>query len=123
MTDYFKDICDWQDENERFQPKTYVEYDDVLEYKGTRYRYHYTERDWNVLNHTKEQNLAMGRICVIQVNKEDMPVKAENVFPCTVVHGPSLEKTLEHLKIMLDIYLEMKDLTRPEFDAWRQKSS
>lgn len=120
MTDYFKDICDWRDEDERWKPTTYQELDDVFEYGGQTFRFHYTERDWNVLGQTPEENKAMGRCCVIQVNKDDMPMKAENVHPATVVHGKSLKEAVQHLKTILNLYLEIKDMTRPEFDEWRK---
>lgn len=122
MNDYFKDICDWQDEDERWKPTVYQEFDNVFEYNGQSFRFHYKERDWDVLGLTPEENKAMGRMCVIEVNKEDMPMKAENVFPATVCHGKSLADAVAGLKTILNFYFEIKDMTRTEFDAWRQKS-
>ncbi len=121
MTDYFKDICDWQDADERYTPAIYQDIHNVFEYKGHKFRLHITERDWNVLGNTPEQNKALGRMFVIEVNKEDMPMKAENVFPASVCHGDSLKDAVASLKTILNFYLEIKDMTRPELEAWRQK--
>ena len=118
MTNYFENICDWRDEEERWQPTIYLEFDDVFEYRGQSFRFHYKERDWDVLGRTPEENKAMGRCCVIEVNEEDMRIKAENVSVGSVVHGESLEEAKERLKTILDIYFQLKDMTRAEYDIW-----
>jgi len=120
MNDYFKDISDWQDYEDPWRPTTHLEIDDVVELHGIKYRYHYTERDWWVLGKTKEENLAMGRCHVIQLEDGGLPLASGGKF-IAIISGPSFEETMERMTVWHWHYLEIKDMTMQELKEYREQ--
>lgn len=116
MNDYFKDICDWRDESDK-PPRVYLEFNDVLDYKGHRYRYYYIEREWKILRGDASPS---KRCCEILIDQNDLPMRAKNWTACGAVWGGNYEEALQRMKTNIDFYLQIKDFSSyEEYKKWR----
>ena len=52
--DFFREICDWRDEDERFEPRVYRKFEGVVYTSLGPVAYSGVERDYNVAGNTPD---------------------------------------------------------------------
>lgn len=95
MKDWFESICSWRDEDDDWKPTIYAVYDDYVELDGEQYLCRFTERDWHVLGNTPGENLAMGRVCIIDPHIHNPDSFGNTVFTTC---GKTFDVALKRLK-------------------------
>ncbi len=91
--DFFREICDWRDEDERFEPRVYRKFEGVVYTSLGPVAYSGVERDRHILGSTPEQNSA-GRIVEVKTAKPDIIVLARTE-----------KRAVETLSQIIDAYI------------------
>ena len=74
--DFFREICDWRDEDQRFEPRVHRKVEGVIETALGPVAYSGVERDRHILGNTPGQNRALGRIFELKTVKPDIIFEA-----------------------------------------------
>lgn len=128
MTDYFKDICDWQDDDEK-PPEVYERFKGSLQLAdGRTLNYECMKRDWNCLGKTKAENKAHGPIYEVVCDKYGLVTVSKNkdtAIKKLEVYLLLQEKTKELAQIgalklareLVIVYDQYKQLMKDEQDS------
>ncbi len=120
MNDYFKDLSDWEDADDRWRPTTYLEIEDTVTLGGVEYTYYYAEHDWWVMGQTREENLALGHCHEIRLEDGSLPMKSGGVFMASV-YGVSFKEAMTRMKAWYKVYIHLKDMSQEEIQQYRQE--
>jgi hypothetical protein len=109
MNDYFKDICDWRDADERFVLHDHAldEGHGSLSIRGVAYRYVWIKRYWRVLGETEEQSKARGPMYELKLYTGE--VRQDDGYKHALCSwGDTLEEALKRIEHCVCAWLDKK---------------